>query len=331
MVAIIDWAREYLDLGMVHPLPILPVYLFSSFVASHQTANSPMTKDESIYSPTDDIREQFKRGWVLTAAVLQFWTDEQSILDGVLNGGRVHPTSALAQYVMDKLNPAVPKDLMITWNQVVEQTLWVRKRLSGSEDESRAILRQPIPVPGEASELELATEAFYKQQVAEQFTAAVDASGQKSTPSEDTPRTPRGRGAILKAHVDKMDMGENWTRLPGKQSGPDMGWRYEPRRHLTDEDPTLLVDPSTMSTGEAPDRSPLTLELDPQSEVTNLLDYDDTIDQDPEILTAMANIPTEDVDMQDEETAPGTDFNPELTQHGFDQHFGRGTATPKPR
>ena len=114
MVAIINWARKYLDLGMVHLLPILPLYLFSSFVASRQTANSPMTKDESIYSPTDDIRERFRRGWILTAAVLQFWTDEQSILDGVLNGGGVRPTSALAQYVMDKLNLAVPKDLMIT-------------------------------------------------------------------------------------------------------------------------------------------------------------------------------------------------------------------------
>ena len=120
MVAIIDWAREYLDLGMVHLLPILPPYLFSSFVASCQTANSPMTKDESIYSPTDYIRERFKRGWILAAAVLQFWTDEQSILDGVLNGSRVCPTSALVQYVMNKLNPVVPEDLMITWDQVVE-------------------------------------------------------------------------------------------------------------------------------------------------------------------------------------------------------------------
>ena len=198
MVAIIDWAREYLDLGMVHPLPILPLYLFSSFVASRQTANSPMTKDKSIYSPTDDIRERFKRGWILTAAVLQFWTDEQSILDGVLNGGRVRPTSALAQYVMNKLNPVVPEDLMITWDQVVERTPWVGKCLSCSEDESRAILRQPLPVPGEASELELATEASYRRQVVERFTAAGDASGQKSTPSEDTP-VHQGTGCHLES------------------------------------------------------------------------------------------------------------------------------------
>ena len=289
-----------------------------------------MTKDESIYSPTDDIRERFKRGWVLTAAVLQFWTDEQSILDGVLNGGRVCPTSTLAQYVMNKLNLVVPEDLMITWDQVVERTPWVGKRLNCTEEESRIILRQPIPIPGEASELELATEACYKWQVVEKFTAATEASGQRSTLSGSTPRTPKGRGAILKAHMDKMDMGEGWTRLQGKQSGPDVGRRYEPCQHLTDEDPTFLDDPDKVDTEKAPDRSPLTLELDPQSEVTNLLDYDDTVNQDPEIITAVANIPTDDVEMRDEETAPGTDFNPKLIQHGFDQHFGHGTATPNP-
>ena len=282
MVAIIDWARKYLDLGMYHPLPILPVYLFSSFVASRQTANRPLVKDESIYSTTDDLRVRFRRGWALTAAVLQFWTDEQSILDGFLNGGRVRPTSALARYVMDRINPAVPPDLMVTWELVVKLTPWVRKRQNSTEEECHAILRQPIPVPGEASELELATEAYYKSQVTEQFVASVEASGQKSAPSETTPQKPKGRGAILKAHVDKMDMGEGWRRLPGKQSGPDVPQQYEVRRRLTDEDSTFL-DSGTANTGNDPDRSPLTQELDPQSEVTKLLDFDDAIDQDPEV------------------------------------------------
>ena len=58
LVAIIDWAWKYLELGMRHPLPTLPEYLFSPFVASRQTANSPLTRDESIYSPTDDIRKR---------------------------------------------------------------------------------------------------------------------------------------------------------------------------------------------------------------------------------------------------------------------------------
>ena len=125
IVAIIYWARKYLDLGMRHPLPTLPEYLFGSFVASRQTANSPLIRDESIYSPTDNIRKRFQQGWVLTAAVLQFWTDEQSILDGVVNGSRVRPMSVLAHYVMTQLNPVAPEDLQITWDQVVERTPWV--------------------------------------------------------------------------------------------------------------------------------------------------------------------------------------------------------------
>ena len=64
--------------------------------------------------------------------------------------------------------------------------------------------------------------------------------------------------------------------------------------------------------------------------MTDLLDdYDEVIDQDPEVAQAVANIPPPDVEMRDE-TAPGAHFNPELLQHGFDQHFGRGTATPVP-
>ena len=219
---------------------------------------------------------------------------------------------------MDQLNPAVAEDLRITWRLVVERTPWVGRRLNCTEEESRAISRQPIPVPREASELEMATEAYYKEQVVEQFTTAVEASGRKSAPSETTPRTPRGRGAILKAHMDKMDMGKGWTRLSGKPSGPDVGKPYEPRRRLISEGP------DTANTGGAPDRSPLTQELDPQSEVTKLLD---DVTEDPEVVQAVSSILPPDVEMKDE-TAPGTDFNPELVQHGFDQHFGRGTATP---
>ena len=165
IVAIIDWARRYLELGMIHPLPTLPMYLFSSFIASCQTANSPLKKDDGMYTDTDDIRERFHPGWILMAAVLQFWTDEQSILDGEINGGRIRPASTLAQYVMKSLNHLVPEDLQITWEQVVERTPWVCKHLDATEDESRAIFRQPIPVTGEASALEVATEKCYEREV----------------------------------------------------------------------------------------------------------------------------------------------------------------------
>ena len=57
IVAIINWAQRYLELGMIHPLPTLPMYLFSLFIASRQTANSPLKKDDGMYTDTDDIRE----------------------------------------------------------------------------------------------------------------------------------------------------------------------------------------------------------------------------------------------------------------------------------
>ena len=135
-MAIIDWARKYLDLGMIHPLPMLPQYLFSSFVASHQTVNTPLKRDESLYDPMDDVREKLRWGWVLVAAVFQFWTNEQLILQGVINGSRIWPTSALAQYVMRSLNPVVSEDLRITWDQVVDRTPWIRKCLDTTEAEN---------------------------------------------------------------------------------------------------------------------------------------------------------------------------------------------------
>ena len=264
IIAIIDWARKYLELGMRHPLPTLPMYLFSSFVASRQTANSPLKKDKGMYSDTDDIRERFQQGWILMAAVLQFWTDEQSILDGEINGGRIQPASALAQYVMKLLNHLVPEDLQITWEQIVERTPWVRKRLDATEDESRAIFRQPIPITGEASALEVATEKCYEWEVEERSAAprdALDARAAPSLPAGDTPRPPVGQGAILKAKLDKMNLGKGWTCLPGKESGPNVGQPYEPRRRQTDEDPTVLDNPDDTKGAEAtrenPGRSPL--------------------------------------------------------------------------
>ena len=59
----------------------------------------------------------------------------------------------------------MPEDLQITWEQVVERTPWVRKRLDATEDESRAIFRQPIPVTGEASALEVAMEKCYEREM----------------------------------------------------------------------------------------------------------------------------------------------------------------------
>ena len=183
-------------------------------------------------------------------------------------------------------------------------------------------------MPVEASDLEIATEESYKRRVA----AAGDAPGPKEAPAGDKTRSPMGRGAVLKAHLDKNKY-KDWSRLPGKTPGPDVAQPYAPPRRQTAEESIIQDTPTEEREGGTvanPNRSPLSLELDPESEVTQLLDYDDVADQDqdPELASAVASImPPNDVEMQEEGVALGCGFNPELMQHGFDQDFARSRET----
>ena len=41
------------------------------------------------------------------ASILQFWMDEASVTDGELFRGRMRPISALAEYIMNAVNPVL--------------------------------------------------------------------------------------------------------------------------------------------------------------------------------------------------------------------------------
>ena len=62
-------------------------------------------------------------------SILQFWTDEELIKDGEIFGGWVHPVSALAEYVMETINPHLEETQKVTWEKVVHQTPWMKKQL----------------------------------------------------------------------------------------------------------------------------------------------------------------------------------------------------------
>ena len=93
-----------------------------------------------------------------------------------------------------------------------------------------------------------------------------------------------------------MDIGDNWTSLPPKDDGLDVGQQYEPCCHRSDEDPSFLSDHEEggreTATGQGPHHSPLSQELDPCAEVTSLLDdYAEIVDKlDPEIAMAVVSI-----------------------------------------
>ena len=66
---------------------------------------------------------------------MQFWTDEASIADGKLLGGRMHPVSTLAEYVMSTINPIHPLGYKVLWDHVITRTPWMKKRLFNSTSE----------------------------------------------------------------------------------------------------------------------------------------------------------------------------------------------------
>ena len=57
--------------------------------------------------------------------------DEATVADGVVYGGHVRPASALAQYVMDTVNPGLEPRSKVSWEDVITRMPWLTKRLHG--------------------------------------------------------------------------------------------------------------------------------------------------------------------------------------------------------
>ena len=90
-------------------------------------------------------------------SILQFWTDEASIADGKLFGGLIHLVSALAEYIMNTINPILPLGCKVSWDHIITHTPWMRKYLFNStSEEERRMSCQPILAAGILSDLEVA-------------------------------------------------------------------------------------------------------------------------------------------------------------------------------
>ena len=70
-------------------------------------------------------------------SILQFWTDEELIKYGEIFGGRVCPVSALAEYIMETINPYH----RVTWEKVVHSTPWMKRHLLNADSTEIQIIR----------------------------------------------------------------------------------------------------------------------------------------------------------------------------------------------
>ena len=112
------------------------------------------------------MRQRSREAWKWMVAILQFWGDEASTADGIVYGGCECPVSALAEYILNTINPGLDPGSKITWDDVVTRTPWLAKRLHGmTAAQEMTVKCQALPVPGESSELKVILEKRYSKQL----------------------------------------------------------------------------------------------------------------------------------------------------------------------
>ena len=209
IIAIADWGRRYLDKGLRYPIPTFPLYLFTPLPESRQAGAQVPVKPSQLGDPRGDVRHRCRECWKWLVTVLQFWTDEATVADGAVYGGRVRPASAVAEYVMNTVNPGLEPGSKVSWEDVITRTPWMSKRLHGmTAGQEQTVRRQALPMPGESSELEVLSEKLY----AEYLSKMPSAGGGKS---------PLGIAGTLQLHLKKAEKG--WTQANQSSTGPGVG------------------------------------------------------------------------------------------------------------
>ena len=148
------------------------------------------------------------------------------------------PVSALAEYVMNAVNPVLPPGYKVTWDHVITCTPWMKKWLFNfTSEEEQKMCHQAIPVVGISSDLEVAMEMCYNQHIMDTATQQKkkeqqEKPGPKAAPSsKPTGIKNMGCGETIKLHLRKKALGQDWTHVMPKDDGPNVGKCYETPRH----------------------------------------------------------------------------------------------------
>ena len=253
---IADWGHKCFDVGLQFPIPVFPHYFFSEFARSRQGCGQIPAKSNYLTKAGGDVWAKCVEGWIWMTAILQFWTDEATVADGELFGGRICPASALAEYVMNAINPLLPMGHKVTRDHVISHTPWMKKRLFHfTSEEERRMRRQAIPVAGITSDLEVAMEQCYNKHIMD--TAAQqkkkelkEKPGPKPAPSSKSSKPTRmagiknpGHGETIKIHLKKKAPGQDWTPVLPKDDGPNVRKQYEKPGIKKVRGQARLVDP----------------------------------------------------------------------------------------
>ena len=123
VLTLIDWAAEYVKMRN-SPVPDIPAFLQSPFVAGGTPARNPLPTDPAVSGRDIDVRTKSQLTWVYFCALLQSWTDEASVSEGMLYGGKRRPTNPLIGRIRAVINPFTGEHFAVTWESIEASTSW---------------------------------------------------------------------------------------------------------------------------------------------------------------------------------------------------------------
>ena len=238
IIAIADWGRRYLDKGLRYPIPTFPPYLFMPLPESHQEGAQVPVKPSHLGGPGGDVRHRCWESWKWLVTVLQFLMDEATVANGAVYGGRVRPASALAEYMMNTVNPGLEPGSKVSWEDVITRMPWMSKRLHGmTAGQEQTVRHKALPIPNESSELEVLSKKLH-------------AEYRSKMPSAGRGKSPLRRAGVLRLDLKKAEKGLTQGNQSG--TGPGVGTlnRY----------PKEAPSQSKQEESNQPSRSPLTNE-----------------------------------------------------------------------
>ena len=110
-----------------------------------------------------DVRTKSHLTWLYFCVLLQAWTDEATVAEGGLYGGKRRPTNPLVGRIRAVVNPYADSNFELTWESIEASTSWTRARwYFGSPDKVR-FESEAAPTSDLKNHLENAMEARWQK------------------------------------------------------------------------------------------------------------------------------------------------------------------------
>ena len=158
MLALIDWAAEFLELSR-SPIPEIPAFLRRLFVVGKKV-QFPIPEDPGdMIHKEKCVRTKAQKAWVYLCALLQFWTEEAMTESGeIMYGGRHQPANSMIARIRAVLNPSFGEHFQIMWASIATSTSWTQAHLYFGPLERERFQLEPGPTPDMQNPLETAVE-----------------------------------------------------------------------------------------------------------------------------------------------------------------------------